>query len=463
MPDPHSPAPSPGSPTPSASAAPTGTDSSGSGPTDAATRARILAAVDAAFDDQIAFTQRMVACASQHADEEAAQDLMEAAYRERGFTIDRWHPDPERLAAHPGGGPVTVDYSTMTNVVGVLDPAPEAPAGSAPEAPSPARSLLLNGHIDVVPTGPGETWSRDPYDAAVEDGWLYGRGGADMKAGLVANLFAYDAVRAAGVTPRGRLTFESVVEEECTGNGSLDAFLRGYTADAVVIPEPEEDMLVRANVGVIWFTVRVSGRPTHVREMTAGFNAIEASGAVMTELKALEAEWNAEKHLHPYFEDLEHPININLGGISGGDWPSSVPSWCELQIRASIYPGTTADEAWARIEQALSTAQASDPTGNLQVNAERTGFYAEGYVLQEGTEAETVLARAHQKVFGTPLQSFTTPGYLDGRVFSLYAQVPCLTYGPVSEAIHGFDERVDVESVRRITKSIALFIHEWSC
>ena len=71
------------------------------------------------------------------------------------------------------------------------------------------------------------------------------------------------------------------------------------------------------------------------------------------------------------------------------------------------------------------------------------------------------LAAAHEKTFGSALQSFTTPGYLDGRVFALYAGIPALVYGPVSESIHGFDERVHLESVRKVTKTIALFIADW--
>ena len=114
--------------------------------------------------------------------------------------------------------------------------------------------LLVHGHLDVVPAAPDD-WTVDPFAGVVADGYVWGRGAADMKAGLVANLFAYDAVRAAGYAPAAPIYFQSVVEEECTGNGALAALLRGYRADAVIIPEPEENMLVRANVGVLWFKV----------------------------------------------------------------------------------------------------------------------------------------------------------------------------------------------------------------
>lgn len=409
---------------------------------------RILDAVDAAFDDQLAFTQELVRHPSLRTRERGAQDLLHAAMAGRGLEMDRWSLDPVELAGHEGGGAVTVSYDDVVNVVGTYHPAREA-----------GRSLILNGHVDVVPEGPAEEWSRSPWDAAVLDGWMYGRGAGDMKAGLAANLFAFDAVRAAGLDPTGRIHLQSVVEEECTGNGSLSALLRGYRADAVIIPEPEEDMLVRANVGVLWGRVRVTGHPTHPREMAAGFNAIDAAYTAMGALRELEEEWNAERARHRWFEDLAHPINFNFGGIAGGDWPSSVPAWCEFDLRAAVYPGVPAERAWAAIEERL--ARLGTGSAPIRAVATRTGFFAEGYVLEPGSAAEQLLGRTHRAVFDAELESFTTPGYLDGRVFTLYGGIPTLVYGPVSEAIHGFDERVSVESVRRITQSIALFIAGW--
>ncbi|MDN6175763.1 MAG: ArgE/DapE family deacylase [Brevibacterium sp.] len=410
---------------------------------------RILAAVDARFDDQLAATAELVNSPSRREHEEPAQNLIESRLQNLGLDLDRWSIDSPELQAHPGFGPSTVDYTGMTNVVGTYQPAQNI-----------GKSLILNGHIDVVPQGPEDKWSRSPWDAEVRDGWMYGRGAGDMKAGLIANLFAFESISQAGFDLTGRVHLQSVVEEECTGNGSLAALLRGYTADAVIISEPEEDALVRANVGVLWFTVRVSGNPTHPREMANGFNAIDAAFEVMQVLRGLEQTWNDRKGEHPYFEDLDHPINVNFGEIRGGDWPSSVPAWCELQVRVATYPGTNADDAWAEVEKCVTDAGAgSDPTFETVLTP--NGFYADGYVLEPGSDAEELLEQTHREAFDAELTSFTTPGYLDGRVFVNYGQMPTLVYGPVSENIHGFDERVSIESVRKCTQSMALFIAEW--
>ncbi|KAM9866788.1 N-formyl-4-amino-5-aminomethyl-2-methylpyrimidine deformylase [Leucobacter aridicollis] len=413
--------------------------------------ARILEAVDANFDAQLAATIDLVEAPSLRAQEEPAQDLMESRMRDLGLDVDRWTIASPELTAHPGYGPSTVDYTQMTNVVGTY--APRTDTG---------KSVILNGHIDVVPEGPEQQWSRSPWDAAVNDGWMYGRGAGDMKAGLIANLFAFDAIRAAGLELTGRVHLQSVVEEECTGNGSLAALLRGYTADAVIISEPEEDALVRANVGVLWFTARIEGFPTHPREMANGFNAIDAAYGVISALRVLEETWNADRGNHRYFEDLDHPINFNFGGIQGGDWPSSVPAWCEVRVRVATYPGVTADDAWREIVECVDGATlAADGSRAFDVQLTRDGFYAEGYVLEPGSDAEALLEETHRTAFSRELTSFTTPGYLDGRVFVNYGGIPTLVYGPVSENIHGFDERVSIESIRKCTKSMALFLASW--
>jgi acetylornithine deacetylase len=89
------------------------------------------------------------------------------------------------------------------------------------------------------------------------------------------------------------------------------------------------------------------------------------------------------------------------------------------------------------------------------------GFYSEGYVLEPGSDAEAVLAKAHRAATGKELQSFMTAGYLDARVYALYDKIPALCYGPISQNIHGSDERVSLASLKRITTAMALFIAGW--
>lgn len=414
-------------------------------------KSRILQAVEDGFAEQVSFTQQLVQTPSLRGHEHAIQDLLFRSLQSRGYAMDRFKMDRAAIEAHPGGSKYSDEHSDAPIVVGIHRPRDEV-----------GRSLILQSHLDVVPEGLHDMWDDPPLSAKIDGDWMYGRGAGDMKAGAAANIFALDALRRIGLQPAATVYVQSVVEEESTGNGALQTFLQGYTADAVFIPEPEEEMLVRANTGVIWFQVQVRGVPVHVREMGEGANAIDAATRVITALREMEEDWNAEKGAHPHFEDEAHPINLNIGKIEGGDWASSVPSWCNIDCRVSIYPGRSAEDAAREItERVKAFAQSDNFLSNNPPRVVFNGFHAEGYVLEPGSDAEAVLERAHEEAIGAPLQSFMTAGYLDTRVYALYNKIPALCYGPKSRNIHGINESVSLSSVKRITQAMALFIAEW--
>jgi acetylornithine deacetylase len=412
--------------------------------------AKIMHAVDDGFEEQVELTAELVKFPSVRGAEGTAQDFMAAEMRRRGLAVDRWKVEIGDIEGMPGFSPVHVSYDNAWNVVGAY-------RGSGK-----GRSLILNGHIDVVPVGPLDMWSRHPFEPKVERGWLYGRGGGDMKAGLAANLAVLDALNRLGLKPAADLYLQSVVEEECTGNGALACLQRGYRAEAVLIPEPLWNKLIRAQVGVLWFQVTCRGMPVHVREASAGANAIEAAYGLMQALHELEERWNARRGEFPPFGEVEHPINLNIGRIAGGDWPSSVPAWCTFDVRVAIYPGQSIPEAKAEIEQAIrDAARANRFLANSPPEITYHGFEAEGYVLEGGEDAVALLGDCHQRAWGAPLEEIATTGTTDARFFGLYAGIPALVYGPNADSIHGFDEKVELESVRRVTQAMALFVADW--
>ena len=235
-------------------------------PLPAGARERIEAAVEAAFEAQIATTIAFSAIPSTRSQEAPCQDMMARLLRERGYEVDDWIINQDDLKDLPGYGPVETDFSRARTVVGTYRPAEET-----------GRSLILQGHCDVVPAGPLDMWKRPPFQPVVEDGWLYGRGAGDMKSGTIAALYALDALKAAGLAPKGRIHLQSVIEEESTGVGALSTLQRGYRADACLIPEPTDGKLMRAQVGVIWFRLKVRGLPVHVSRAGTGSNAIKAA------------------------------------------------------------------------------------------------------------------------------------------------------------------------------------------
>ena len=416
---------------------------------DASLNSRILAAVEESFDEQVRFLAELTRIPSLRGQEAPAQDFMAAAMRSRGLAVDRWKVEVDDIRHLPGFSPVAVSYDDAWNVVGAHRPRKGG-----------GRSLVLNGHIDVVPTGPLDMWTDHPFDPKEKDGWMYGRGAGDMKAGLAANLFALDALARVGASPAGEIYLQSVIEEECTGNGALACLARGYRGDAAIVTEPMGEHLLSAQVGVMWFQVKLRGRPAHVAVAGTGANAIEACWPLVQALHRLEHRWNAKGH--QAFAGHEHPINFVLSRIEGGDWTSSVPAWCTFDMRVGLFPGM--DLAQARREIEETVAQAAREDAFLAANPPQVvyhGFQAEGWVLPQGSPAQALLEQCHAQVTDEPLPQVASTGTTDARFFGLYQGIPALVYGPLAENIHAFDERVSLDSMRRVTQTIALFIAHW--
>ena len=412
----------------------------------------VMKAVDEGFDDQMAFIGELVRFPSVRGQEQTAQDFMAREMAARGLGVDRWKINVEDIKDLPGFSPVDISYENAYNVVGIHRAAEQK-----------GHSLILNGHIDVVPTGPLDKWTHPPFEPRIENGLMYGRGAGDMKSGLASCLFALEAINRIGYRPASDVYLQSVIEEEPTGNGTLACLQRGYRADAVLIPEPMYRFLMRAEMGIMWFQVQVEGDPQHASGgESAGVNAIEKAFYLVQALKELEKDWNGEKSASPEFKDLESPVRFNLGRIKGGDWTSSVPAWCHFDMRIGFYPGWDLADVRAGIESCIQKAADEDPfLKNNSPGIVYNGHQTEGYILGNADEAEGALRNSHERVFGEPLREFSIPGATDGRIYGLYANTPALIYGPKCIASHGFNEAVDIASVRQTTQAMAIFIADW--
>jgi acetylornithine deacetylase len=379
--------------------------------------------------------------------EEAGQRVVERALRDMDLEPVDVFMDAEQLRAHPASAPFDWDVDGKRNVVSVWEPNGE----------NEGRSLILNGHVDVVSPEPVSQWGdRDPFGAHIEDGWMIGRGAADMKCGLASMLGAVRGLRALGLTPKAPLTIESVVEEECSGNGTLQTLLAGYTADAAVIAEPFGAAITTSQVGVLWFSVRISGVPGHAAEGQHATNAIEKSLAVIGALRGLEAELNAAPPA-PY-DLFTHPINLNVGTIRGGDWQSTVPGECETGYRIAAYPDMTIEELKARIESVVAEATADQP-GSAEVLY--NGFSSEGIDVPDDHPLVGALAHAFAIQAGTPPALVATTGTTDAAMFGNVAGMPAVCFGPYAEAAHGVGERVYLPSVVQTAQVMGLFVRDW--
>lgn len=412
-----------------------------------ATETDILAAVDAERAEAVELLKDLVREPSILGNEGGAQDMMAGVFGSLGLEVDRFEVDLDALKTLPGFSPPLVDYTGRENVVGI----------SRPHGAARGRSLILNGHIDVVPVGDEARWSHPPFQPVERDGRLYGRGSGDMKAGIVAYVTAMRALGRLGLRPAAEVFLQSVIEEECTGNGALACLHRGYRADAAIIPEPFNHTLMTAQLGVMWFTVDLSGKPAHVLDTSAGSNAIEAVYPILRGLKALEERWNHADRRHPLYESHAHPINFNLGKVQGGDWTSSVPATCRFDLRVGFFPGTPLEQVRAEVEACIRQAA---PEG-LGVAVRYRGFQAEGAEMDTDWPMMRSLAAIHRRVLGTPVEHMASTATTDARFFVLYGDTPATCYGPEARSIHGIDESVSLESMHKVAQVLALFIAGW--
>ncbi|SHJ10238.1 acetylornithine deacetylase [Roseomonas rosea] len=413
---------------------------------------RLRAAVDKNFEAQTAFLADLVRFPSLRGREAPLQDWFARQMAARGYQVDRYTLADVPLENHEKSAPM-VD----------ADPAASVQVVATKRAGNPdGRSLIVQGHIDVVPEGPAEMWTHPPYGGVVRDGWLYGRGANDMKAGVSAMVFAMDALRDAGLTPKGDIYLQTVTEEESTGNGALSTLLRGYRADACLIPEPTAGTITRAHTGTLWFRIRVRGVPVHVAVADTGTNAILSVMHIIQALQQHTVALNERAKADANFAAVRNPIKFNPGIIRGGDWASSTPAWCEVDCRIGLTPSMEVAEVMRGVEKAVEEARAGDAfLANNPPEITWHGFQADGYVLEPGSEAERVLAGAHQSAFGAPMEERLSTAVNDTRYYGRYYAMPALCYGPGGEGNHGFDERTNLALLKTTTLSMAAFIADW--
>jgi acetylornithine deacetylase len=404
--------------------------------------AELDATIDREAGAAFAFLERLVAEASVLGHERGALAVAAAELERLGFAIE-WLPIPADIADDPSAGvPQVVDGPREVLV------ARRAGTGGAG-----ARSLLLNGHLDVVPSGDPERWSHPPFVATTTDGWMGGRGAGDMKSGWSMTVLALSALLAAG-EPAGNLTVVGVIEEECTGNGTLASVRAGVLADAVVVFEPTDLQLMTAGVGVLWLDVEVHGTQGHALAAPDGVSALDCAWAVAAALRELADELNADQDPSRY--------HINIGTFDAGEWRSTVPGSAVLGVRVGFPADWSPDRAQAWVAERLAAALAGHPwLAGHPPTITPSGFRARGYALADGSELAAALQDAHAGVHGEAPETVATNGTTDARFYLNDGGVPALCYGPRTRGMHGIDEAVELDSIVAGARVLARFMAGW--
>ena len=365
----------------------------------------------------------------------------------QGMEVDHWQIPLGEITAHPDFPGMEVPRSEAWGVVGRI-----AGDGSG-------RSLMFNGHVDVVPSGDPQQWTSSAFDPRVVGGRMYGRGSCDMKAGVIASLWAVDAIRRSGVRLGGDLTIAAVLGEEDGGLGTFATLHRGWRADACVIPEPTDLDLVPANAGALTFRLRVHGHATHASRRTAGVSAIEKFVAIHAAIMELEHERNRSAATSAKFE-LAYPVSI--GTVAAGDWASSVPDLLVAEGRFGVALDESPDAARLALEQAVSAACAADPwLRDHPVDVEWWGGQFASGRLPDGSDLLEQVAAAHAAVSDRVQDTWVAPYGSDLRLMTGIGGVPTIQYGPGDVALaHGPDEHVVLDDVATTARALAMLALE---
>ena len=402
-------------------------------------------------DEYIKFLQKIVREPTTTENEQGAQKLVAERLKEKGLEVDVWDPDYNELIKSKFFNPLRDNYEGSPNVVGVLKGAEDG------------RSLILNGHIDVVPAGDESKWTYDPYGGQVVDGKLYGRGTTDMKGGNIATLIALETIINLGIELKGDVIYESVIEEETGGAGTLAAIQRGYKADVAIIPEPSEMRIFPKQQGSLWFEVTVKGVSAHGGTRYEGVSALEKGWIVFEEIMNLEEKRNKPLRKDPLYKGNPLPIPINIGQFNGGYFPSAVAEEAIIQGRYGVAPGETIEEAKEEFTEILDNLKYKDdwfankpatvkwggihlPPGGCALDHPMLEILKEKYVEVE--EKEPIIAGS---AWGT-----------DGGLLTQAGGIPSIIFGPGTTSMaHFTDEYVELDKIFKTAEIIALSIIEW--
>jgi acetylornithine deacetylase len=409
-------------------------------------------AVEAARVELSAFLQKMVQASSLPDHEHDVQNLVAQKLRSMGLEVEIVPSNFEDLKAHPAFGDDGFSPSERINVIGRL---PGTQTGEG-------RSLILNGHVDVVPPGDLALWEDLPWSGVIREGRLYGRGACDMKAGLCAGIFAVDVLQRLGYRPGRDILIESVIGEESGGIGTLTTIVKGYTADGVILLEPTRLEICPVQSGALTFRLTVPGRSIHAAMKAYGVSAIEKFAILLNAINALDVDRHREfKHL--LYEDPNNIAPINVGTVRGGDWHSTVPEEVIAEGRMGVFPGESNESARRALEQAIQLAAESDPW--LSQHPPRLEWF-EGQFESGETSLDhpliQCLSAAHQHVLGSnPTLRGVSYGS-DMRLFTNHARIAATHYGPgdVSMA-HATNEFVPLDEVVAAAKVVANLITDW--
>jgi len=389
--------------------------------------------------------------------EAALQEYLAEGLLAYGAEIDLFEPDAAAMAGAPLV-PEGLDFAGRPQLIATL-----RGAGGG-------RSLLFNGHIDVVSGEPKREWTSDPFTPTVREGRLYGRGACDMKGGVAAMAYAAQAIAAANVTLAGDLIVATNTDEESSGAGGSALVARGLRADAGIVTEPTDFRTWVACRGSEYGVIRVPGRPGHAEvrhpdwRHGGAVNAIEKAGVVLDAIASLRARWAADSaFVHPV---LSVPSLLPTM-VSGGEWPVTYPSSCDLTVAVMYLPVQADADGWgsavrAEVQEWITRECARDDW--LAEHPPVFDWWSNGVMPMEIPESTPVVSTMMDASadLGLRRELGGLDSWYDGATYTLLAGIPSIGYGPPgfdpdgATVAHTIDEYVPVDGLVSCAQALAV-------
>ena len=307
----------------------------------------------------------------------------------------------------------------------------------------PGKTLMFNGHIDVMPADEVEEWTTPPFSPTIRDGKLYGRGTADMKGGLMAATMAVKLLQDAGIPFSGSVKITSVCDEEGGGNGSMQAIMSGQRADGVVVCEGTSDELILAHMGFVFFRVKFAGKACHSGAKQNGVSAIEKAIKVIQALNEKEHEW-----LLHYKHPLLPAPNLNVGLIHGGTAGSTVAEECTFEVCVHYLPNQMSqNQVVKEFQEVVERVAKSDAWLEEHLPEIQITQFGGGFEMEEHSPFVDSFKRAYSEARGKAVKVVGSPAGCDSRLWRNIAECPTIQFGPGNLAqCHAVDEWLDLEA-----------------
>ena len=313
--------------------------------------------------------------------------------------------------------------------------------------PRGGRSLMFNGHLDVVGV---DGMVHAPFDAEERNGRIYGRGSADMKGGIAA--MCAGAWRAAQAGTRGEIIIAAVADEEYESLGTRALLARGIRADGAIVAEPTRLAIMPAHRGFVWIEVDVTGRAAHGSRWDIGVDAIRHAGLLLAELDRIDAD---------VLPLTTHPLlgraSLHASLIQGGIGMSTYPDRCVLKLERRTIPGETAGDAVAEVERAC-----------VAVHSLRPSFVAEVRLLVAQGPSDVAVNAPLVRELAHALEGKGESARIEGMsawtdaALLNEAGIPAICFGPGDISLaHAAEEYIPLDEIDRATDVLASFAQRW--